>query len=268
MKRIQLFEIEDFEWLPSSIRNSVTNLIMILMKMMNTREVLGELILQARNKHSFNRIVDLGSGSGGAMPETVKFLNAAYTEKPLDLLLTDLYPNPTIARRFNEKKDRVSYCEIPVDAVSLAQSPKGLKTMINSFHHMPPDKAKKILHSASESKQPLLIFELAENKMPLVIWWMLLPVSLCVLVIMSLFMTLFVRPLTWQQIIFTYLIPIVPLCYAWDGQASYPRTYSYNDVHTMLEDIPDSDYCWEVGPGKKRNGKHSGYYILGYPKRI
>ena len=50
-------------------------------------------------------------------------------------------------------------------------------------------------------------------------------------------MTPLVKPLTWRQIVFTYLIPIIPICYAWDGQASLPRMYTMDDVEVLLPGI-------------------------------
>ena len=67
MKRIELFEFEDFPWLPNVVRTGVTNLIVVLHKLMGTKEVISKLILGITNKHKLNQIVDLGSGSGGPM---------------------------------------------------------------------------------------------------------------------------------------------------------------------------------------------------------
>ena len=83
---------------------------------------------------------------------------------------------------------------------------------------------------------------------------------------MSLVMTLFVRPLSFSQIFFTYLIPIIPMVYAWDGQASLMRTYTFKDVEELLGEQAE-DYDWEIADAKKADGKKLGYYIMGYPKK-
>jgi hypothetical protein len=264
MKRVQLFEFEDFNWFPKTIRNGMTNLIMVFMKMLGTKEVLGNLIEEAKTKRDFDQIVDLGSGSGGVMPDVVRDYNAKNSASPVKLILTDLYPNQDIVDGYNSQKDEVSYLEKSVDAVDMEDAPQGLKTMVNSFHHMPPEKAKAILKSAHDNKQTILIYELTENKMPLLLWWLFLPISLSILVVMCLFMTPFVKNVTWQQILFTYLIPIIPICYAWDGQASYPRTYAFQDFDAMLSDLKGGAYKWQVQAAKKENGKSAGYYVLGY----
>ena len=172
-----MFEIEDFKGLPTSIRVCVTNLIVVFHKMMGSAQVIKKLILNAQSKSKFTQIVDMGSGSGGIMPLVIKDLNTSKTEK-LNLLLTDLYPNPKFVEEINLKKDDVTYQASSLNATDLGSAPKGLKTMIASFHHMPPDVASKILNSAQDNKEPILIYELAKNNIPLVLWWIFLPISL------------------------------------------------------------------------------------------
>lgn len=265
MKRIQLFEFEDFNWFPSWMRIPMTNLLVVLHKIMGTKEVLFNLLIHIQKTHPFHSIVDLGSGSGGIMPTVVNTWNDEMENK-IHLTLTDLHPNHQfIALNEKENNPKIHYSSTPVDATKLQSIPEGLKTMINSFHHMPPEIAQKILSSAQKEKTPLLIYEIAENKIPTAVWAIFLPIGLCINFLMALFTTPFSRPLTFSQIFFTYIIPIIPLAYAWDGQASMPRMYAYADVDEMLSKTSSEDYSWEVAPAKKKNGKTVGYYILGLP---
>ncbi len=267
MKRIQLFEFEDFGWFPSWLRACLTNLIIVLHKMMGISKVLATLIAQVLSTRKLSRIVDLGSGSGGPMPEVLEELHKIDGLENVELIMTDLYPDPEVVKKFNENStDKISYHASSVDATNTATAPDGLKTMVNSFHHMPPKAAIKILESAQSNRQPLLIYEMAENKIPLLIWWIMLPISLLILVIMSMLMTPFLKPLTWRQLVFTYLIPIIPICYAWDGQASLPRMYSQKDVEEMLNGLGTDNYKWDKGIAKKKNGKPLGTYLIGLPQ--
>lgn len=264
MKRVQLFEFEDFRWFPSWLRACMTNLIVVLLKMLGVPKVLAASISKILKEHKIDAIVDLGSGSGGAMPQVMEILQKEEGLSNTKLILTDLYPNTDAIRKFKDNNS-IDYLETPVDATNIASAPVGLKTMVNSFHHMPPKAAKKILRSAQESNQPILIYEMAENKMPLLLWWILLPISLPILMVMSLFMTPFVKPLQWQQLVFTYLVPIIPIFYAWDGQASMPRLYALKDYDELLEGLQQDNYKWEKGLVKKENGKNLGTYCLGVP---
>lgn len=264
MKRIQLFEFEDQSWFPDTIRISMTRLIMVLHKLTGLSPIIKKELDDMIDKTGMNTIVDVGSGAGGALEDVYTL----YKGDPRDVkfILTDLYPNKKTIERINKNYDEsLRYYAEPVNAVALERTPVGIKTMLNSFHHMPPKVAKDILRSAKEGNQPIMIYEMAENKIPLLAWWLFLPISLVILIIMVFFMTPFVRPLKIEQLLLTYIIPVIPICYAWDGQASLPRIYTLDDIDGLLEGLHSDSYKWEKGPAINSKGKKQGYYIKGYP---
>lgn len=266
MKRIELFEFEDQKWIPAFLRDCITNLIEVFHRLLNTSDLLQKQIAKMRIGVKFDQIIDLGSGSGGTMPEVVSKYNKIHREQPLSLSLSDLYPHKNAIKYFNSSQDHVRYISNPIDATDLSKAPGGLKTMIACFHHFSPIHAKKILASAQKNNQPILIYEIADNFMPLLLWCLLLPISLTLLICMVLLMTPFVKRLTIAQIIFTYIIPIIPIMYAWDGQASLMRTYTFKDIHSLLEELPTtSNYKWKVAYAKNKKNKNAGYTIVGMP---
>ena len=158
LKRIQLFEFEDFDWFPTAFRVSMTNLINVFHRMRGTEIYVHQKLADIRKMDPFNSIVDIGSGSGGVMPGVVQALNEASPDAPVKLLLTDLHPNPSFVKRINGLNNpHLAYAEESLDATNLTDTPEGLKTMMNSFHHMPPDKARGIMQSAQYNMQPLFI---------------------------------------------------------------------------------------------------------------
>jgi len=267
MKRVQLFEFEDQAWFPNSMRIAITRLLVVLHKMMGMGYVLSDLISAALKKSGDDQIVDLGSGSGGSMPQVIEILNDSDDHANVKMIMTDLYPNTnTISdiKKLNNKN--LTYSETSVNATKLGDAPKGLKTMINSFHHTNPTQAREVLESAYTNKQAILIYEMAENKIPLIIWWLFLPLSIVIMYLMVWLMTPFVKPLTFKQLFFTYIIPVIPFFYAWDGQASMPRIYAMKDIDELLEGL-DKNYSWTKEPAKKPNGRTLGYYVLGVPNK-
>jgi len=264
MKRVQLFEFEDFSWFPDWLRTSLTNLLVVLIKMMGVHHVLAKRIGEVLKSQGLSQVVDLGSGAGGAMPLVLESLKTE--NQNAQITLTDLYPSASSIETLN-KIDGITYLEESVDATNFSSAPGGLKTMINCFHHMRPEQARKIVESAFKTKQPFLIYELGDNKIPLIVWWLLLPLSIIVMIIMVLFMTPFVRPLTFKQILFTYLIPIIPVFYAWDGQASMPRIYTLDDMDVLLEGLSSEDYTWTKEVAKNEKGKNAGIFVLGLPTK-
>lgn len=210
-------------------------------------------------------IVDLGSGSGGVIPSLISHLSQDNETGDLNYIMTDLHPSQVSIEKYNtDEFPNLQYFPKSVNATDLDAAPAGIKTMINSFHHMPPDVARGILASAQRSKQAILIFEMQENKIPTLIWALFLPLGLLITFIMALVLTPFSKPLAISQLVFTYLIPIIPICFAWDGQASYARMYSMKDIDNILPSQVE-DYTWEKGIGQKSNGKSIGTFLIGLP---
>lgn len=259
MKRIHLFEFEDLSWFPDWLRTCLTNLIIVMHKLLSSDRELAELIAEILKKTKSTQIVDLCSGSGGPMIDVMKNLEQTHKLDNIKLSLSDLYPNLKSAKTINERYANITYMVEPFDATNSTNQITGLRTMVGSFHHMNPNQAKKILESASKSEQPICIFEISDNSMPLFLWWIAIPTNF----IMCLFVTPLVRPMTWQQLIFTYLIPIIPLFFAWDGAVSNARTYTLNDIDMLLEGIDTKNYEWEKGIIK---GKSKKIYLIGSPK--
>lgn len=267
MKRIQLFEFEDQPWFPAWMRTSLTRVIRVLLKVMGITKLSAQLIKEKMDECGASQIVDLGSGAGGVMIDVFEEMKAEEKTSTPNFILTDLYPSKEHINYVNQlHHEKLNYKEEPVNALSLESAPEGLKTMFNAFHHLRPSSAQEMLQKAAKSKSPLLIYEMADNSIPSILWWLFLPISLVIVAVMCLFLTPLVRPLTFKQLFFTYLIPIIPITYAWDGQASYPRIYTFEDIKELLSGIDQSSYSFEVEYLKNHKGKKQGYYIFGYPK--
>ena len=268
MKRVHVLEFEDLAWFPSWLRTCMTNLLAALGRVLGVPAVLGALVTRVVRQEGIDAIVDLGSGSGGSMPQLLAELREDPATAHLSLTMTDLYPNLDAVEAFNsDDASHIRYHRESVDATKMGTAPAGLKTMVNCFHHMRPEQARAILRSAETSGQPLLVYEMGDHMVPFAVWVVMLPIALPLVFITALALTPFVRPLTARQLIFTYLIPLIPLFYAWDGQASMARIYAPADLDELLEGMGSEHYRWEKGPALKGNGKALGNYLLGLPIR-
>ena len=266
MKRVHLFEFEDLGWFPGWLRSCMTHLLALLVKLLGVDRAVGALVKRTLDAQGLDQIVDLGSGAGGAMPAVLKALHEQQGRAGVCLTMTDLYPNKEAVARFEALDDpRFRYLPEPVDATRIASAPAGLRTMVNCFHHMRPNQARAILDAARRDRQPLLIYERVDNRIPLLAWWLTLPLGLFFVATTALLMTPLLRPLSARQIFFTYVIPLIPLCYAWDGQASMPRIYNFEDMDTLLQGLETEGYRWEKGRGETSKGRPLGIYLLGTP---
>lgn len=226
--------------------------------MFKSEPVITKLVDEVLSESGEHKIVDLCSGSGGPM-ESI-YVNLKKDHPNLEMELTDLYPNLDTASVINSKEDGISFQTESVNAAEVPESLKGVRTMICSFHHMPPKVARGILENAKYSKQPLVVFELSDNSFPRLLAWTAFPIN----IIMSFFITPLARPLTWYQLVFTYLIPVIPICYGWDGAVSNLRTYTVDDLDELLEGLEDDTYSWKKEVIKQDNSKF--LTLVGMPK--
>jgi len=260
LKRIHLFEFEDFYWFPDWLRICLTRMMIVMHKLLKTPDQLAPLVERGLKYSKSHSIIDLCSGSGGPLPEVVNILKGKRGIDDVKLIMTDLYPNLKYAEKLNAiGNSDVTYEINPVDAKNVDMSIEGLRTMVGSLHHMKPEAARAILKNAMESLQPFLAFEISDNSYPKWIWWIAIPIN----IISSFFVSALARPFTFQQFLFTYLIPIIPITFAWDGAVSNARTYTLGDLDILLEGLESEEYSWEKGI---LEGKSKKVYLLGLPK--
>lgn len=231
----------------------------VMHTLINSHDDLKWLVSQVLPRSENRRIVDLCSGSGGPLITVHQQIQEEQQTEDLALLLTDIYPDETLAANLNNSnKTNISYHNSPIDATNVDQSLKGVRTLVGGFHHMRPEKAKTILADAQAKAQPICIYEISDNSLPTCLWWLSIPT----IFIMTFFITPLARPFTWQQAVLTYLIPIIPICFAWDGAVSNARTYTMNDMQELLAQLEEGRYHWEMG---RITGKAKKLYLLGYP---
>jgi len=202
------------------------------------------------------QIIDLDSGGGGGW----LWLNAELHKSipGLKILLTDYFPNIAAFEHTKSLSDNFEYVSKPIDARDVSKELKGLRTQFLSFHHFRPDDATRILQNAVDREQPIAIFEAQERSIPSLVAMLFSPITL-------LLTTPFIRPFWFGMIIFTYLIPIIPLFVLWDGIVSSLRTYSEKEMNELVKGLKNTDrFNWEIG--KIKSGLGVIFYLLGTVK--
>ena len=64
----------------------------------------------------------------------------------------------------------------------------------------------------------------------------------------------------------TYLIPVIPLAYGFDGVISHLRTYSPEELRTLTRDLSGPRYQWDIGQQRPQGAGPRITYIVGYPR--
>jgi hypothetical protein len=236
--RLHLFEWEDQVWFPASLRRAMTSYLAAAYGVTPLPKFWAERLSALMKPNQTTDIVDLGSGSGGPMPRVVKELGE--TGFAVRVTLTDLFPESNAGLFIQDDQNPIGYWPEPVDAANVPPSLRGIRTMFASFHHLPPQRAHEVLQDAFEQRQTICIFEGSVRAPAAVASMLLVP-------LLVLLLTPKVRPVSWVQIVFTYLVPILPLLIFWDGVVSQLRTYSVKELKELIQGLQSPEYCWETG---------------------
>ena len=164
--------------------------------------------------------------------------------------LTDLYPVPT--------SSGIDYWPQSVNGACVPAELRGVRTLFASFHHFAPATAREVLKDAFDQRSPICVFEATSRTPGAIALSLLLP--LLVLVI-----TPSIRPASWFQIFFTYLVPVLPLLVFWDGLVSQLRTYSKEELLELTSDLYSPDYAWECGVVQAAGIPFKTAYLIGRP---
>jgi hypothetical protein len=240
--------------MPKIFRRYITDLLTHQINQFEIYKPVTDKLVEILNKTGHSTIIDLCSGSGG--PALRMRENASQiTGRDIHLILTDKYPNLEIFKKIREK--HVTPILEPTDALKVPQDLRGVRTLFTSFHHFKPQQAKEILENAVNASMPIGIFEITERKPASLMTLLVAPIT-------CLIFSFFIRPRKLSRFFWTYIIPIIPLLYTWDGIVSNIRTYTKKEYCEMVGPFEDH-FVWETGELiSKFHIKIS--YLIGYPK--
>ncbi|HET9708703.1 MAG TPA: hypothetical protein VFP39_10420, partial [Gemmatimonadales bacterium] len=255
--RLQLFEIEDQAWCPAPIRDAMTDFLRFLMETFAPYRGAAPLLVRALGTAGDTRIIDLCSGGGGPWLDLVRRMSAAGGLAPR-VRLTDWFPNRAAFARLEAASggaitgdpDRVDATAVPARCV-------GFRTMFTALHHFPPTAAHTILADAVQARQGIAVFEVTNRTLLALLGALFFP-------LLVLLLTPFIRPVRWSRVIWTYLLPVLPVA-AWvDATVSCLRTYRPEELRDLVEDLQEG-YEWEIGTVRSAPLPSRVTYLVGLP---
>lgn len=260
MRWPRLIEIEDQPWLPACLRNQMTETLQFLiMEMKAYTPIIPELlwlIQQAPGK----KVVDLCSGGSGPWLDLLSQIRNP--EKSIDeIILTDLYPNHHTLQPLAARHPLLRYAPEPVNALAIDADLEGVRTLFSSFHHFDTSQATAILQDAVDNQRAIGIFEFTGRRKNHLV---LLPF----LTVWLFTKQLWKRPLCWSRLLWSYLIPAVPLIFLWDSFVSMLHSYSEQELHAIKDKVLGKEtFVWEIGESESPLTPVKNTYLIGYPKR-
>lgn len=259
-RRAHLFEFEDLHRLPGFIRRAITDLLEYQLNRYRVYDGLAPKLAELVAEQGLDaEMIDLCSGSAGPVVRLVRLLQAQTGQAPR-VVLTDKFPNLAAFERASAASGgRVRYLSESVDAADVPAQLTGMRTMYTAFHHFQPAAARRILADAATKRAPIAVFEFTSRT-----WANLFKAALLgpLLVWVD---TPWIRPFSLTRLVFTYVLPVIPLCYAWDAFASHYRTYSPRELEELVAGLHRGSYSWEIGQQPSPESGFTLTYLVGRP---
>lgn len=265
MRRLQLFEFEDLPWVPGPVRDGGTDVLDYAFGRFGFYDGVMPPVLALLEGLDTRHIVDLCSGGGGAALLLRQRLRAA--GRTVDMVLTDLYPNAAGRARVAALGDKnTRYLERPTDAMTGAEGLEGVRTMSGALHHFPPDAVSRLIAGIVAQRAPIAFLDVSASahlrRLPIVLAPVALAVNALLLFVGTLFLVPLVRPVRVWRVVLTYLVPVIPVLFAWDGTVSALRAYAPEELLAIARAVPGGDrYTWDA------RSAGSALYLLGKPLR-
>ncbi|RSK45799.1 class I SAM-dependent methyltransferase [Hymenobacter perfusus] len=253
--RLQLFEFEDLPWFPGVIRAGMMDYLRFMISTLGTYQPVVPLLRTALQQTGQTQLLELCAGAGGG---TAGILHRLRTTGLPDaqVCLTDLYPQPAAWRLLQRTTPGLWFAEAPVDATAVPADLPGLRTVFSAFHHFPPAAAEALLADAVRHKTGIGVFEGAGKH------WLELLLACTVLPVVQLLITPFIRPFSLSRLVFTYLIPLIPIFTIWDGCVSILRMYPPPQLLALAHRAdPEGTFHWQAGVVRHWWGPQVTYLI-------
>ena len=257
MERMHLFEFEDLPWFPQTIRACMQDHLRFMGDLSAPAyKGFAEKLKSAMERSEQRKILDLCSGGGGPVRTILQLLRAQNFEATA--CVTDLFPNVAAYRQLErDSSGTIQGCDSSVNATNVPPEFHGFRLLANGFHHFRPQEARLVLADAVKQQQGIAVIEMV-SRSPLAFFSVFIGLAM-------LFVTApFVQPFRFSRLLFTYLLPLVPLCILWDGLVSCLRVYSPAELRALVSQLGNTTYEWDIG--ELRVGPGVATYLIGTPR--
>jgi len=216
MKRKQITQITNTSWCPRLIKRLTADFLSWFVLMVNATKPFIPVIEEIVAKTEIDNIINIEFNVGAGIDTVKPFLG-----------------------------NDISIKSIPISMFNTDE--KGVYLFVNSFHQLNVTQAKEILDRIVSSKNPIVIVEGNNDSL-----WQVVGMTIF-LPLTILLTTPFVKPFSVSRLVFTYLIPVLPIVIVIDGCLALLKLYSPTDLLELTTSLNVRNYEWQAG--KNDNGR-------------
>lgn len=258
--RLQLFEFNDLAGVHPAVRDTIVESLSRTLDWGHMLDGLVDPFARFMEASGSTELLDLGAGAGGPARILARALSRSGRTVPR-FVLTDLHPRVeawSAARAAHP--EAIDFCATPVDATNVPDDLAAgrARTIINVFHHFPPELATAVLRDAVRGAKGVFVAEGFARH----------PLQFANFVLAGL-PALLANPLLserdrFAKAVLTWLTPAALGMAVWDGLVSTLRVYEEDELRAMVAPFGQG-FRWEYGTFRYLPFG-TGTYFYGVPR--
>lgn len=202
-------------------------------------------------------ILDLCSGSG-EISLHLRELIEREGKHELHLILTDLFPDAQLLARQCAKRPKTT--EFYTESVDVHHPPDPgphVRSILATLHHFEPEQVREILQDAALHSEGIFILESTHRS------WLSLLQALPLPIPGAILCGLCLRPWRISHLLWSFLVPVLPLVILWDSLVSNFRSYTVEELKALTRSIDAPDFTWDIGMVKMARANLWTTYVIG-----
>lgn len=229
-------------WCPVFLRDYLTDFLSFFNIYSGVYAPAALKVLELMQKNHEKQLVDLCSGNGLYMLRFLKDLNCPQVK----ITLTDLHPHRNSELVNITTNGNINYHQQAVSAISAIKEFQGIHLMFSAMHHFDEKDLSKILQCAIDNEQTVAFFDYSQRK---IIMEFLAVVCGVVLLLLT---SPLIHPFSWKRLLFTYIIPLVPIILFTDAIISRLRAYQLSELNDLLQKLDCNPSKYLICAGEYR----------------
>jgi hypothetical protein len=255
-QRLHLFEFGDQPWLKGWFRETYLECLNLNFRMGGHYKKMDLPFLSWLNLGRGNEVHDFASG--GALPiETILTSLKERGEKVPRVTLSDLFPDIEKYKKLKDQlgSDVVNFLEEPVSLMEMEKYPSQFKSICSALHHFSKEDARKIINGALNSGRGLFIMEPFQRSMGHLL-------MVAVFGLIPAMLSPFLGTFSFKKLFFCTILPVIPLMLYVDGIVSVLRTYSFEELQSLIPEAHLKNFSLHYGKQPYFLNCSSTYFYL------
>ena len=258
----RLFEFEDLPWFPNVLRAGMMDYLRFMISALGTYRPIARCWPRAYATPAKPSCWNSAQVRAAAPKPCGKLCNE--TGLRPTITLTDLYPQPAAWADLTRRTGgAIAGHAAPVNALAVPAEPAGFSGHLSRpfTTSRPPPPPPCCAMPCGRAPASACLRARASNWWEFLAAWTVLPLA-------QLLLTPFFRPFRFNRLMFTYLLPLIPLCTIWDGTVSLLRMYSPAALLALARQAdPAGTFAWQAGKKRHWWGPQVTY-LVGWPNAV